>query len=133
MSNSVSSSSFRISNLLSKASKWSFDFDFLDGFWRSKFGWTTIALNATSTESCIHELISRVEKINQLDLLDENKKTKNYFSKKLLYHRLHLTSSENGASLYFPHSNLEVICCWLSSTNVASTSEVVSTSSSRVG
>ena len=55
MSNSVSSASFLKFNLLFKASEWSFDFEFLAGFWRSKFGMAMITLNATSCkgELCI--------------------------------------------------------------------------------
>ena len=49
-------------------------------------------------------------------------------SRKLLYRNF-----TNWPSLYFPHSDLEVICCWLFSTDVSSIGEVISTIPSRVG
>ena len=78
MSNSVSSPSFHKFNLLFKASKWSLDFEFLAGFWRSKFGMTMIALNATSCKGklCIQELTNRVVSSMYClpDLPDQSKK-----------------------------------------------------------
>ena len=93
-SNSVSSS-LRKSSLF-KAFNWFFDFKFLPGFWRSKFGMSMIALNATSCkgELCFQEYINlAVSSIYWFqDILYGKQKI--FFLQKILYRRLYLTSSQ---------------------------------------
>ena len=104
------------SNLCSKALKWSFDFDFCEGFCSSKLGITIIALNAISFsgESRSYSLINlETSPITFLSAFPVGNRN-GFFSETRQFHKLVISSFETHDLCTFPRctsrSVLKVIC-----------------------